>query len=91
MYGVILDGDWVVKRIDEPTHYEAESDGDIPSQFKYEIVDENGGTHLKVAISYKTPESVVAKVKSDVMAKINDKEAELFMHNMKTVIELKHE
>ena len=88
MYGVMLEGRWTVTKIERPDRYEATTDGDVASTWVYELKAQNGSTHLDAVISYETPRSVLEKIKSDVMLKINQQEADSFLQNLKTVLEM---
>lgn len=88
MYGVMLEGTWVCKAVDRPRLYEAETDGDVPSRWTYELTGKGDSTRVSLVCTYETPASVAAKIKGDVMVRLNQKEAEAFFQNMKAVIEL---
>lgn len=89
MYGVMLEGYWKCLEINRPGRYVAETDGDVPSHWTYTLDDAgNGRTRVSLVVTYETPRNVAAKIKSDVMMKINQKEAEAFFANLKTVLEM---
>jgi carbon monoxide dehydrogenase subunit G len=60
----------------------------IPSTFVWEYRPHNGGTALDVEIEYEMPTPVLGRVAEKAMSKINDREAELLLANLKTVMEL---
>jgi hypothetical protein len=90
MYGVMLEGRWTVTKVDRPNRYEASTEGEVASAWVYEITRENGSTHVDATITYETPHSVLEKIRSDVMLKINQQEADTFLRNLKTVLEMPH-
>src|SRR5687767_7699876 len=44
MYGVMLEGEWTCTVVEEPSRYEADTDGDIPSHWSYELKENGGAT-----------------------------------------------
>jgi ligand-binding SRPBCC domain-containing protein len=91
MYGVMLEGHWKVTALETPSRYEAETDGDVSSHWRYDLTEDGGRTHVKLDVTYKTPASLTGKVKGDVLAKINQSEAEAYMKNLKAVLEMQQE
>lgn len=88
MYGVMLEGHWTANRIERPTRYEATTDGDVASEWRYDLTSEDGATRLDLLVTYETPQSVLQKIRSEVMLKINQQEADAFLSNLKTVLEM---
>lgn len=88
MYGVMLEGVWTVTLVERPARYEAFTDGDIPSQWAYELSQQNGSTKVEMLVTYETPRSVLQRIQSEVVLKINQQEAEHFLQNLKTVLEM---
>ncbi|MGH9456944.1 MAG: SRPBCC family protein [Thermoanaerobaculia bacterium] len=88
MYGVMLEGSWICKTVEQPSRYEAETDGDVPSLWTYGLTGDGKSTRVSLVCTYQTPASVLAKIKADVMLRINQKEAEAYFQNLKTVLEL---
>jgi len=88
MFGVILMGNWTVDKIESPGTYEATTDGDITSHWKYKLIDKNGKTLVQFKVKYELPQNVLAQVKSAVIQNMNEKESDLYMHNLKTVLEM---
>jgi uncharacterized protein YndB with AHSA1/START domain len=89
MYGVMLEGSWSVVRADRPTAYEAQTEGDIASHWIYRLSPSaGGGTHVDMSVTYETPKNVAARIKSELMLKINRTEGETYLQNLKTVLEM---
>lgn len=86
MYGVVLNGNWTVTAFEPSSRYTAKTDGDIESTWEYELEERDGATHLTFQVTYTLPDTVLAKVKESVMRSINEKEAELYMSNLVTVL-----
>ena len=62
MFGVILTGTWTVDKIESPSVYEATTDGDIPSKWKYKLISKKGKTLLEFEVTYEIPKNVLAQV-----------------------------
>ena len=91
MYGVMMEGQWKVTKLNAFSHYEAETDGDAVSHWRYNLTEDGGRTSVAMDVTYKTPATLAGKVKGDVLAKINQQEAEAYMKNLKTVLEMQQE
>ena len=59
----------------------------IPSKFIWEYHPHNGGTALDVEIDYEVPTPVLGKLAERAVTKINDREADTLLKNLKTVME----
>ena len=88
MFGVILTGTWTVDKIEFPSAYEATTDGDIPSKWKYKLISKKGKTLLEFEVKYEIPKSVIAQVKGAAIKSMNEKETDHYMHNLQTVLEM---
>ena len=88
MFGVILTGTWIVDKIESPSVYEATTDGDIPSKWKYKLISKKGKTLLEFEAKYEIPKNVLAQVKGAAIKSMNEKETDHYMHNLQTVLEM---
>ena len=88
MFGVMLEGIWTVTEIKSPSIYKAATNGDIPSKWAYELVSKKGKTLVKFQTTYQLPKSVLSQVKATALKSMNEKEADHFMHNLKTALEM---
>ena len=43
---------------------------------------------VKLTVDYAMPDGVLSKIKANALAKINEKEAEHLLHNLKTILEM---
>lgn len=91
MFGVVLEGELVVKKLSEPTNYEFITNGDVSSEWVYTLENTGNSTKIHLIVSYGTPQGVVQKVKTAVMVKMNQRETELYLQNLKTVLEMQNE
>ncbi|MDP9352673.1 MAG: SRPBCC family protein, partial [Chloroflexota bacterium] len=85
---VILEGSWVVTAIEPPTHYEARTTGAGNSEWKYRLAESNGRTHVVLTVQYDIPESVLQKVKSAMIEAMNQREADVYVQNLKMALEM---
>ncbi|MEK6967689.1 MAG: SRPBCC family protein [Nanoarchaeota archaeon] len=88
LYGVKLEGKWTVTKIKKPTEYWAVTDGGSWSEWKYTLSKKGKGTLINFTLNYKIPHSVLTKIKQGILNKMNEKEADHFFHNLKTVLEM---
>lgn len=88
LYGVILEGSWVVTAIEPPTRYEARTTGAGNSEWKYRLTENNGRTHVALTVQYDIPESVLQKVKSAMIEAMNQREADVYVQNLKMALEM---
>lgn len=88
--GVEFTGKWIVTELDEPAHYGARTEGGGDTRWRYELTDRDGGTHVSLTVDYEPPKSVVDKVSTAVFQRINQKDGESLMDNLKTILELRN-
>lgn len=87
MYGMTFDGVWTVLDIKEPTLYKAHTTGGIESDWTIEISDEGDSTKVQLTVEYAIPGTLFHKIKAAILRKINEKEADHMIHNLKAVLE----
>lgn len=87
MYGMVFDGVWTVLDIKTPTLYKAHTTGGIESDWTIEISDEGENSKVTLTVEYQIPGTLFHAIKSTILRKINEKEAELMIHNLKIVLE----
>ena len=88
LYGVVLEGSWIVTAIEPPTRYEARTTGAAESEWRYRLTERNGSTHIVLTVQYETPQSVLQQVKSSIVEAMNQREAETYIQNLKMVLEM---
>ena len=89
LLGIIFTGTWTVTALQRPKVYKARTEGGVSSEWSYSISKKGKGTNVHLGISYALPKSILANIKTAAANSINKKETELFLHNLKTVIEMK--
>ena len=88
MYGLGLDGTWVVRKMDPPFLYEGESLGDISSYWTYKLEELDADiTEISLTVKYVPPKTLFEKVKLEILNTVNQQSAEAFLNNAKTVLE----
>lgn len=88
MYGVMLDGEWIVDEIEFPRLYKAHTTGGSDSLWTQEISGEGDKSTVTLTVEYTMPEGVLSKIKANALISINDKEADHMLHNLKTILEM---
>jgi uncharacterized protein YndB with AHSA1/START domain len=63
------------------------SKGQIDSTFDWKFHAENGGTHVKLAVGYEVPKPLFGKFAERFILKLNEREAETVLANLKDRIE----
>ena len=91
MFGIILEGELTVSKFEPTKNYKFVTNGDAESEWNYTLKEKNGKTLVQLAVSYKPPKNVLDKVKGSILTKMNQKEAELFLENMKILLETQNE
>jgi uncharacterized protein YndB with AHSA1/START domain len=88
MYGVMLQGEWTVTKIESPSRYTATTTGDTASEWDYTLSAAKDGTSVVVAVSYETPKTVLGRVGLGIVQQMNKKELDTYLFNLKTVLEI---
>jgi carbon monoxide dehydrogenase subunit G len=88
LFEVNLEGAYTVTAIEPPVRYEAQSSGGGVSEWSYRLEPRDGGTHVSLTVEYETPQSVAEKVRAAAVQTLNQREANEYLTNLKTVLEL---
>lgn len=88
MLGVVLEGDVVVDKVESPSAYDFTSSGGGDSKWMQRLTEKDSGTHLTLDVEYNPPQSWIDKVKLSVIQKMNQGEAEKYLQNIKTLLEM---
>lgn len=88
MYGMMLDGKWIVDEIQTPTLYKAHTTGGSESWWTQEISGDGDKSTVTLTVEYKVPEGLLSKIKTNALISINDKEGDQMLHNLKTILEM---
>lgn len=88
MLGMTFGGKGRVTAKVQNAQFGMKMEGGFPIQEDYSFVAVDGGTELTIAISYETPGRILSTItKSDLVEKLNQKEAEGVLDKLKTLCE----
>jgi hypothetical protein len=84
---VRFEGDTETVEYEPNKHAVTESKGEIPSKFESDFVPDNGSTNFKLKVEYEIPQSLLGKLTEPFIVKLNEREADAFVANLKDRIE----
>ena len=87
MAGVRLEGDSETVEFEPDKHIVEKNTGQIPSAFDWTFSLENGSTRLKTKVEYEIPETLLGKLTKPFIVKLNEREAESVLSNLKDRVE----
>lgn len=91
MAGLFFEGDTSVQEFVRDQRTVTTNTGGIPSTFVWTYQPEAGGTRLTMEVEYTMPGKVLGKLAEPVVAKMNEREAETLLENLKTRMEASSE
>lgn len=65
----------------------ARNEGGIGSTFRYRYEPSDGGTQLSLEVEYEVPRSVLEKLAEPIITRINEREADSLLKNLKELME----
>ena len=68
-------------------HFREKNTGQIPSTFDWTFTPENGSTRIEVKTEYEIPKSLLGKLAEPFIRKLNEREADTFLANLKDRLE----
>jgi carbon monoxide dehydrogenase subunit G len=87
MAGVRFHGKARTTRVDRNKYAEVLNEGGIPSIFMWRYQPQGRGTRVTVDVEYTIPAPVLGKLAEALIAKINEREIETLLDNLKGVLE----
>jgi hypothetical protein len=87
MAGLFFEGDSVMEEVVKDQRVVTTNAGGISSRFVWTYQPENGGTMMTVDIEYTVPVPVLGKLAETVIVKMNDREADTLLANLKIRME----
>ena len=87
MAGVRFDGESTVEEFVPAKRMVVVSKGGIPSTWTWTLAPQAGGTELNLEVDYSVPVPVLGKLAEPLVARQNDREAELALENLKAQTE----
>ena len=91
MVGVRFNGHTRMTLDEAGRRIETESEGDITSHFTYTFEDVDGKTRFINEVDYTVPGALLGKLAEPIIRRLNEREAEVFMNNLKDRVELGQE
>jgi len=87
MAGMRFEGDSETVEIQPEAHYVQKNTGQIPSTFDWTFVGKDGSTELRMKTEYEIPETLLGKLARPFLVKLNEREAETVLGNLKDRLE----
>lgn len=88
MAGIRFTGHTDTVEFDKNKRMVAHNEKGIPSTFRWNCEGKDGEAHVTLEIEYTAPIQVLDKLLKPVVEKINEREAETLLNNLKTTMEL---
>jgi uncharacterized membrane protein len=87
MAGMRFEGDSETVEFVPEKHLVSKTTGQIPAKFDYTFIPFEGKTKVEVKTEYEIPPTLLGKVKEPFLHKINEREADTFLANLKDRLE----
>ena len=87
MAGVLLEGETTVTELVPNTRIATQTKGAVASDWLLVLDAKDGGTEVELNIEYTIPIPVLGKMAERIVLKRNEREADLAMDNLKTILE----
>ena len=87
LMGMPFKGKWTAVEYDGSKKYVAKTEGMIDSTWDYTFSEKNGKTGIKVTVDYYLPKVLSNKFAEHVVKKVNEKDLERYLHNLKVLLE----
>jgi uncharacterized membrane protein len=88
MAGVRFEGDSETVEFEPERHVLLKSTGQIPSTFDWKFTPEDGSTKVELKTEYEIPKMLLGKLAEPFIRKLNEREADTFLANLKDRVEL---
>jgi uncharacterized membrane protein len=87
MAGIRFEGESETLEFVPEKHVVEKSTGQIPAKFDYLFTPVDGKTRVEVKTEYEIPQKLLGKVAEPFVRKLNEREADMFMANLKDRLE----
>jgi uncharacterized membrane protein len=87
MAGMRFEGDSETIEFEPEKHFVQRNTGQIPSTFDWKFTPENGSTKIDLRTEYEIPQSLLGKLAEPFVLKLNEREADTFLANLKDRVE----
>ena len=86
--GFIFEGKVKVDKVVPTSTYDFTTIGGITSTWKQSITPKGKGSKFSLNVSYEIPDNVLGKLKSAALIKLNEKDANQYLQNLKSSMEI---
>jgi uncharacterized protein YndB with AHSA1/START domain len=87
MAGMQFEGDSETIELEPERHFVQRNTGQIPSTFDWTFTPTNGSTKIDLRTEYEIPQSLLGKLAEPFVLKLNEREADTFLANLKDRVE----
>lgn len=87
MAGMRFEGDSETIEFEPERHFVQRNTGQIPSTFDWKFTPVNGSTKIDLRTEYEIPQSLLGKLAEPFVLKLNEREADTFLANLKDRVE----
>jgi uncharacterized membrane protein len=87
MAGFRFEGDSETVEFEIDKHLVSKATGQIPAKFDYTFTPIDGKTKIELKTEYEIPPTLLGKVKEPFLRKLNEREADVFLANLKDRLE----
>jgi uncharacterized membrane protein len=88
MAGIRFEGDLDTIEFEQDKHFVSKTTGQIPATFDYTFVADNGRTTVEMKTEYEIPQTLLGKFAEPFLRKLNEREAETVLANLKDRLEI---
>jgi uncharacterized membrane protein len=88
MGGIRFHGKAKTVRVEPNAYIEVKNEGGIPSVFRWRYDKRDNSTLVTLDVEYTVPTPVLGKVAEAIVAKMNERETETLLANLKTTLEI---
>lgn len=87
MAGIKFHGHAEPQKVEPNKFVEMRNESGIPSTFRWTYEARGGSTLLTVEVEYDIPTPLVGKIAESILVKINERELDTLLHNLKAMLE----
>lgn len=87
MAGIRFEGDTETVEFEPDRHFLSKTTGHIPATYDFTFTSDNGTTRVAMKTEYEIPQQLLAKLAEPFIRKLNEREADAFLGNLKDRLE----
>jgi carbon monoxide dehydrogenase subunit G len=88
LVGVVIEGITEVEEIVSPTIYNFSTSVGMVSHWKEQLSENGAITNLSLDVEYETPDSLIKKIKLELIKQMDQNEVKHFLQNIKLAVEI---